>query len=775
MKIFHLLGASSLLLLAACTGSPGGSSSSTESKPASIASSRSIEPASSLRSSSSQAPSSRSSAMPLSSASKSSSSAPKSSSSSLASSSSSAKSSSLASSSSANNGPIVGAGNTPFERGRDLYFKNMGAAGSCASCHGDNGQGVAGKGGPVKGSSCKTCGTPSALVSKIDVSMPAGGASLCTGVCATEIATYIYEAFNGGVFNLDCNGGITKASPMRRLNKTELTHSINDVFGLGGTEMAKALPEEQEVIGGFATVGSALTTSVDWSHALLNGAVAAADVIVDAGNFPKCTTSGSSSSVSLLPTQPTLPECTTTASCQQKYSGATDCKNTEGGVCYCGTSACWQKASPAPTPAPTTNCFASETRRIGKLLFRRALTDAEFTRLDNLNKAVAAKTGVAGEGHKAVLIALISSPKSVFSLASGPKTTARALTGRELADRMALALWGSTPDMTLIDLANSNRLTGAAIDEQLDRMVADPRFDRFAEVFGKAWIGLEGYNLEGSDLGITNAAWTTLLNDMKTETYTFIRHIIKNNLPINELFTARYSFLNGRLQQHYGLPVTNSNTQFTRVNFPAGSPRRGLMTQAAVLAKAFDGTKTSVVKRGVLPLEAFTCTAPHAPTDDAIAEAVNNQANSTQTEKQKMASRASITSCAGCHSTIDPIGWVFTEFGPAGQSVSLDPDGDALTTSGTLFGQNFADASGMVDVLVSQDKFSSCFASKFLTHAIGRPVSYGDDNEDRCAINASVQATQVNSSIKARDFIKNLLKSDIATTMGALEYTGQAE
>lgn len=652
---------------------------------------------------------------------------------------------------------------TAFERGRELYFKTLGSAGTCASCHGDTGEGVFGKGGALFGEECSDCGTPSALIARIDATMPAGNKDLCVDDCANDIAVFIFEQFNDKDFAINCDEGIQKASPMRRLNKVEFTNVVRDLFNTGQGKMTAALPDEQELVGGFATVGSALTTSFDWTASLLDGATEAALKVVADGAFPRC----EDGAVALVDSQPKLGECSTTAQCRGLYDGATDCANSEGGVCYCGDNYCAPTGSNTPSPAA---CFASDTKRVAKLLFRRDMTNAEFTRIDNIAKSVTQKTGSQSDGHSAALVALLTSPKAIYSLPADSKETIRPLTQAELADRLALTLWGSIPDETLIDLANSGELKGAVLETQIDRMLADSRFNRFASVFGDAWIGLGGYNLEGEDLGITNAQFAELLADMKTETRLFIAHIIKNNLPINTLYTANYSFLNARLQAHYGFSVTTDNASFIKTDFPVGSARRGLLTQAAILAKAFDGTKTSVVKRGVLPLEAFTCTAPEAPTDNPdIADAINMQGASNDSEKDKMAARAANSACASCHATIDPIGWVFTEFGPAGEPVNTDPDGDPLDTQGILNGQAFDNAHGMVDVLVDQGHFESCFANKFLIHAIGRKVSYHKSVEDQCAIDQALNATRVNGETRARDLIKSLLQSDIATVSGNVE------
>ena len=674
---------------------------------------------------------------------------------------SSQSSSSQNNQSASSDSPAMG---TLLERGATLYFRDT-AAGSCASCHGNDGEGIANKGGALVAregdafESCDSCGSIGGLTQYIDTKMPNGGAHLCQGQCAEDIAAYIMEAFNDGYQAANCNDPIQKASPMRRLNKVEIANAVNDVFGAGAVELAAALPDETEVIGGFATVGSALSTSEDWTQALLEGALSAADIIVNTGKFPAC-----GDAIALVEPQPALGECTTTGQCRTLYTNATDCNNAAGGVCYCGTQVC---GTSAPTP---NQCFETATRSVAQLMFRRQLNNAEFMRFDNLRREVSNKTGNDADGYKAVVASMISSPRFMFALAADDKTQARNLTPAELADRLAMALWGSIPDATLLAAANNNGLQGEQLDQQIDRMMLDAKFDRFAQVFVDAWIGFGGYKQEGSDLAISNQAWQQLLADMQTETRLFIAHIIQNNLPINEIYTANYSFLNARLQKHYGLTETTSNTHFVKTNFPANSSRRGLMTHASVLAKAFDGSKTSVVVRGVLPLEAFTCTAPEPPLNNpAVENAVNEQANSNLTEKEKVLDRANRDACKTCHAEIDPIGWAFTEFGLAGQSVSLDPDGDPLNVHGELYGQDFNNAGEMIGVMAAKAHFAPCFATKFLIHTIGRKVQPTRSTEDQCAIETAVEKATNDGSVGAKDLLKAILTSKTSTYTGTIQ------
>jgi hypothetical protein len=49
-------------------------------------------------------------------------------------------------------------------------------------------------------------------------------------------------------------------------------------------------------------------------------------------------------------------ECSSTAGCQQLYDGATDCRNSEGGVCYCGNAVCGLEDEPPAIEGPFNQC-----------------------------------------------------------------------------------------------------------------------------------------------------------------------------------------------------------------------------------------------------------------------------------------------------------------------------------------------------------------------------------------------------------------------------------
>lgn len=57
------------------------------------------------------------------------------------------------------------------------------------------------------------------------------------------------------------------------------------------------------------------------------------------------------------------------------------------------------------------------------------------------------------------------------------------LTPWELASRLSYALWSSMPDDGLFSAASRGALEGEGLAEEVDRMLADDRIDRFVDDF----------------------------------------------------------------------------------------------------------------------------------------------------------------------------------------------------------------------------------------------------------------------------------------------------
>ena len=115
--------------------------------------------------------------------------------------------------------------------------------------------------------------------------------------------------------------------------------------------------------------------------------------------------------------------------------------------------------------------------------FRGQLDAGETTALNTLYTTVSAQFDFP-TGIQAVIEAVLTSPRFLFVLefgqpSSDPSAAAVPLAPMELATRLALYLWRSIPDQTLIDAANgvngASLVSASDVATQATRMLADPK------------------------------------------------------------------------------------------------------------------------------------------------------------------------------------------------------------------------------------------------------------------------------------------------------------
>ena len=113
-------------------------------------------------------------------------------------------------------------------------------------------------------------------------------------------------------------------------------------------------------------------------------------------------------------------------------------------------------------------------------------------------------------------------------------------------------------------------------------------------------------------------AWGPELRDaMKTETRMFFDSMLRENRPIGEFITARYTFLNESLAKYYGIEGV-TGPEFRRVELTTDE-RGGVLSHGSVLAVSSYPTRTSVVIRGKYILQNILGTPPPPPPADVPA------------------------------------------------------------------------------------------------------------------------------------------------------------
>ena len=150
------------------------------------------------------------------------------------------------------------------------------------------------------------------------------------------------------------------------------------------------------------------------------------------------------------------------------------------------------------------------------------------------------------EGIQQAIKVILCSPKFLFRLEldDRPQTEEpHPIDEFHLASRLSYFLWSSIPDDELLDLAEKKELT-ATLEEQVKRMLSDPKATELATNFGSQWLQIQRLETATPDLKRFPTFNSKLRTDMLKETELFLTSIFREDKSILELLSADYTFLN---------------------------------------------------------------------------------------------------------------------------------------------------------------------------------------------------------------------------------------
>ena len=389
--------------------------------------------------------------------------------------------------------------------------------------------------------------------------------------------------------------------------------------------------------------------------------------------------------------------------------------------------------------------FARVLTPVIRRAYRRPPKPSEIERLASL----ADRSEAAGDSRAAALQvalqALLTSPGFLFigetpdvTVASAPvpvsaKTlpatspvAVRPLSDHALATRLAYFLWNGPPDERLLDLADRGQLR-AQLAPETQRLLADPRAQRFIQNFAGQWLEVRNLPLRTPDPKLFPEWSPELAASMKEETLRFFSDFLVNRRPLSELLTADYSFIDARLARFYGLPAPAADAGFVRTPLPPDR-RAGLLGQAGILTVTSYPNRTSPVLRGKFVLDKILGTPPPPPPPNIPSLAEHAGDGQPRTLRGRLELHRSNPSCAACHSLIDPIGFALENYDSLGRRRETD-DGQPIDSAGKLTtGESVNSPVTLATVLATarHDEFNHNFARTLLTYALGRGLDYYD-------------------------------------------------
>lgn len=370
--------------------------------------------------------------------------------------------------------------------------------------------------------------------------------------------------------------------------------------------------------------------------------------------------------------------------------------------------------------------------------FRRPVTASEVTRHVRLVEAAVKRGESLDRALRVALQAILVSPHFLFRVEHDPgpgnPALVHSLTDHELASRLSYFLWSSMPDDELFRLAGQGKLNQPAVlDQQVGRMLKDPKSVALIENFISQWLNLGMLDEVVPDPKLFPTFTAEFRSDIIKETKLVAGRIIREDRSLLEFLDADYTFVNEGLARHYGMAGIKGKAM--RLATLPAAQRAGVLTHASVLTLTSNPNRTSIVRRGnwiinnILGLEL-----PDPPGDVPSLEDGAKQSGA-KTLREQLALHRADAACASCHNIMDPLGLGLENLDAVGRWREK-ADGIPVDAGGTLpTGESFSGPVALISILKTRKReFITHLTRRALTYALGR----GLELSDSCAVDPLV-------------------------------------
>lgn len=393
-------------------------------------------------------------------------------------------------------------------------------------------------------------------------------------------------------------------------------------------------------------------------------------------------------------------------------------------------------AKAVETLAKTTACaedqVGSETcarafiQSKGRLLWRRTLSKSEQDAVYTLFTQWAAMPGSdVPTAYRVVVERLLGSPHFLYRAELGspgaPGETV-VLAPFELASRISGLIFGSPPDASLIEAAESGQLSeSAALRAKVDAMLQDPRAQTGVRDFHDRVFSIS--SLDGLEKNATlYPTFSKAPSSMKEELFRLTDAAWAKG-DMASLYNTTNTFADSSIAELYGATVSGQGFQPLALN---ASQRRGILTTPGMMAILAKSNASAPVRRGAFIREMVFCQHLEAPSG---LEATPPPETPGLTIRQRLEEHRKNPACAGCHKLMDPIGLAFEHLDAVGRwrdtenKLPIDPSGELTNTDidGTFSG------GAELGAKIAESKIArTCYSMQMFRWTMGRIESQGD-------------------------------------------------
>ena len=370
-------------------------------------------------------------------------------------------------------------------------------------------------------------------------------------------------------------------------------------------------------------------------------------------------------------------------------------------------------------------CTDQWLRSLGLRLYRRPLEEQELERWLSLGELAQGDARSWDLGAQAIVAGMLQSPWTLYRLEVGEPHPERPelsrYTSLELASRLSFVLLNSAPDQRLITLGLEGSLSDdQVLSAEIDRLLALPRAREAVMEFFLQFLDVPRLRRVSRDPQRYPGFSPSLLEAMEMEVRLLVDDLaFRRDEDIRLLLSEPRAFVNSTLAEHYGLPTEGASpVVFEPVELSPSGPRVGLLGLGAFLTMNAHPTDTSPTLRGKYIRERLLCQKVPPPPDDVNLNLEGEQGE-TRTLRERLEQHREDPACFGCHSFIDPPGFLFERFDPVGK-YREEVDGVPLDATGDLDGVPMEDSAALARHLASEERVTQCMTRQVYRFALGR-------------------------------------------------------
>lgn len=419
-----------------------------------------------------------------------------------------------------------------------------------------------------------------------------------------------------------------------------------------------------------------------------------------------------------------------------------------------------KKVLPCDPAAGEDACAKSFVAAFARRAFRRATTEQERASLLAVYTA-GRSNGTFERGARLVIEAALQTPSFIYHVEPSSGVDAdglRRLAPYALANRLSYLLWGSLPDLALLDAAAAGKLdTSEGLESEARRLIAvrpDASKRGFRD-FYRQWLSLhELETMERDATRYPQFSRTLALELGESLSRQIDATVWEDGGDIAQLLNGQSAFVNASIAPLFGVTVSGSG--FTKVAVD-GEKRRGIITHPALLSVLSKPNQSDPVLRGKFVRERLLCQ-PLPPPPPNVAT-VPPDPMPGLTTRQRFAEHSESATCAGCHRLMDPIGFGLEHFDALGRYRALD-EGVAIDARGEIVSSVDADgafegAVQLAERLGDSKAVRDCIATQYFRFALARTETSADD----CSLASAFETLDANGG-QLDELIIAVVKSD---------------